>query len=483
VIGTRTAAWIVDLLLYAVLIIGVLGPTPLSPLAEYSKVPDGMSMDTACERVGDLADDVSSCFLIGDRVYFTDSSDAAIQIVGWLAYVGLIYIVWQGLTGLTPGKLLFGLRTVGEDGKAPGMGRAFIRSVLWIVDGFPYCIPGIVGFVTGLTSSGHRRVGDMAAKTFVVGKGDMGQPVMVAGLTATTGYGTPTVYGAGPGYAQVPSSAPWGTPPAAPGAGGPGAAGWGTPPTAPTAPQPPYGATDARPAPPMAPPYTAPTEATPSGGYPAPPASAPGAPDAPAWAPAAADTSAITGLTSDAPDPAAFDESSDPTDADLSTGDDAPVAAYATDVDSGDSTPAVETGAAGDAAGDAGDGSPRADTAVGSPPTAETVDAPSPTGDAPVGDAPASEPASEIPAATPPAVDDTPAPAPAVTPDPTPAGEPVASPAPAAITAGTAPTAGPDVEQTYSPQWDAARGAYIQWDPNRSRWLQWDDTAKEWKPI
>ncbi|HEV7759533.1 MAG TPA: RDD family protein [Acidimicrobiales bacterium] len=468
-IGARTAAWIVDLLLYAVLIIGVLGPTPLSPLAEYSKVPDGMSMDTACERVGDLADDVSSCFLIGDRVYFTDSSDAAIQIVGWLAYVGLIYIVWQGLTGLTPGKLLFGLRTVGEDGKAPGMGRAFIRSVLWIVDGFPYCIPGIVGFVTGLTSSGHRRVGDMAAKTFVVGKGDVGQPVMVAGLTATTGYGTPTVYGAGPGYAQVPSSAPWGTPPAAPGAGVPGAAGaagWGTPPTAP---QPPYGATDARPAPPMAPPYTAPTEATPSGGYPAPPASAAGAPDAPAWAPAAADASATAGLASDAPDPAAFDESSDPTDADLSTGDDAPVAAYAAadaDVDSGDSTPAGETAAAA-----ADEDSPGADTEAGSPLTAETVEAPSPTDDAP------------------PAVDDTPAPAPAVT--PAPASEPEAAPAPAApaeatpaaTTAGTAPTAGPDVEQTYNPQWDAARGAYIQWDPNRSRWLQWDDTGKEWKPI
>jgi hypothetical protein len=107
------------------------------------------------------------------------------------------------------GKLLLGIRTVREDGRAAGMGKALVRWLLWIVDGFPYFLP-LVGFIVALTSTGHRRVGDMAAKTFVVRKAAMGSPIIVPGLTA------PPVMEPAVAGAWGASAPPVGTPPGQP---------------------------------------------------------------------------------------------------------------------------------------------------------------------------------------------------------------------------------------------------------------------------
>lgn len=82
----------------------------------------------------------------------------------WTAYFALL----QGRTGRTIGKRLFGLRVVGEDGAAPGFVRALIRSLLFVVDGFPYFIPNLVGLVSVACTPRRQRVGDLAARTFVV---------------------------------------------------------------------------------------------------------------------------------------------------------------------------------------------------------------------------------------------------------------------------------------------------------------------------
>ena len=104
----------------------------------------------------------------------------------WLAsFLGslLIFVVLQGLTGWTPGKLITGIRTVKADGSIVGIPKAFVRWILLIVDGQPCGLP-LVGFITGLTTQGHQRVGDMAAKTFVVTRAAVGSPIAVPGLTA-----------------------------------------------------------------------------------------------------------------------------------------------------------------------------------------------------------------------------------------------------------------------------------------------------------
>ena len=239
VVGRRLGAIVVDGLRFT-LIMAFVGPTPLSPLAEYYEVPDGV--DDVCETVRD-AEDVSSCVEIGDRVYFTEEGDAAIQIVVWLAFVGL-YAALQGATGLTPGKAVFGIKVVDERGGTPGFGRSLGRTALWVTDAAPWCLP-LVGFITGLTSKGHRRIGDMAVKTFVVRRAHAG-PVVVPGMATVEPYG-PTP---GPG---------WWAPPGTPSGGG-----WGAPPS-PSGPPPGWG-----------PPTT--------GGYP--PAGAPGSTSGPgSWPP------------------------------------------------------------------------------------------------------------------------------------------------------------------------------------------------------
>jgi uncharacterized RDD family membrane protein YckC len=228
VMGRRTGAWVVDVLLYLVLM-AFLGPTPLSPLAEYHEVPAGFAFDEACDAVEQQDDDVVGCLLIDDRVYSTDTTDAIVAALVALAWFLLIYGALQGTKGVTPGKALFGVQVVDEQGAPPGVGKSLLRTLLWVVDGAPWCVP-LVGFIAALTSAGHRRIGDMAAKTFVVGKADAGRPVVVPGLTTGHTGGYPGAPGPPGGYG--PARQEWGAPPAAGPQTGQSQPGWGTPPPA-----------------------------------------------------------------------------------------------------------------------------------------------------------------------------------------------------------------------------------------------------------
>jgi hypothetical protein len=241
--GRRVAAWVVDSAI-------VLAPSlvVLSRDFQYRRESalqqDGFA-DTAdfCEAFMDRTDGV--CFSLADRAYFADNND--ITAAPWLVGLGiaiLIYVLIQGLRGWTPGKLLFGIRTVAGDGQPPGIGRAIIRWLLLVVD--TLCA-GLVGFIVALTSTGHRRVGDMAARTVVVGKEYAGQPIVVPGMTPSyaaypgppAGPGTPPgPWAPGGGRGGPPGSQPgeppgtWGPPPA----WGP-APTWGAPPAEATPPQ------------------------------------------------------------------------------------------------------------------------------------------------------------------------------------------------------------------------------------------------------
>lgn len=228
VFGRRVVAAIIDILILAV---------PAFMLAssqlEYLELDSSSTASAFCDQYLDENNGV--CFNFNETVYFSDAAFGGVQLAG-LGLNLLVLVVLQGLTGWTPGKLLLGLRTVREDGRPPGIGWAALRWVLLIVDGQPCGLP-LVGFITGLTTKGHRRVGDMAAKTFVVRSSAAGSPIFVPGLTAPA---PPAGYAAGGG---------WGTP-APPGAGAPTgwgpavdpSAGWGTPP-APSGPSAPPTAT------------------------------------------------------------------------------------------------------------------------------------------------------------------------------------------------------------------------------------------------
>jgi uncharacterized RDD family membrane protein YckC len=218
VIGRRIGAGLIDTVLYVVAF-GVVWQSQ----AQYIRRSDGLQFGDLCDVVN-LQTNASQCIEIGDRAYFTTGATAVWLSVGGLAVAALLFGIVQGLTGWTPGKLIVGIRTVAEDGSVPGVGRGLLRGLLWIVDGpcglfVPF---GLVGFITALTTKGHRRVGDMAAKTFVVRKDDAGRPIEVPGLTqpaAAGGYGQPQ-------WGGPPQQGGWGPPPQAAGwgAGPPGGA-------------------------------------------------------------------------------------------------------------------------------------------------------------------------------------------------------------------------------------------------------------------
>jgi uncharacterized RDD family membrane protein YckC len=105
---------------------------------------------------------------LGQTSYFLEGGSAlgywAFTILVAFAYFGVL----PGLTGWTAGKLVTRLRVVTMEGSPTGVGRGLLRALLWIVDGFPYFLPGLVGFVAMLARGDHRRVADVLAGSHVI---------------------------------------------------------------------------------------------------------------------------------------------------------------------------------------------------------------------------------------------------------------------------------------------------------------------------
>lgn len=201
VMGRRTLAWLIDLILFFGLV-GVL----------FSQLAVQDTFGNTCQQLQD-GNITNVCMSLNDdAVYLDNASDSTILnlfSLGW--FVG-VFILLQGFTGGSPGKLICGLRVVDKNGRRCGPIKSMIRSMLWVVDAAPWFIPGLVGFVTGLTSTGHRRVGDMAASTYVVAKSSVGTPISVGGATGIPNY-APTGPQSAYGTAWAPNpAAPVSTP-------------------------------------------------------------------------------------------------------------------------------------------------------------------------------------------------------------------------------------------------------------------------------
>ncbi len=164
-----------------------------------------------------FSSDSSFCIAVGTTAYSFTGADGN-SLFGQLQLLSVLstspnLLVLQGLTGASIGKYLIGLRVVRENGDRVGFGWNLLRWLLLFVDSFCFAL---VGLITAFSSKGHRRVGDMAASTFVVRKSAMGSPIQVPGMTTDLpGAGWPQGPGPGgypaqQGYpGQAPDSPTW----------------------------------------------------------------------------------------------------------------------------------------------------------------------------------------------------------------------------------------------------------------------------------
>jgi uncharacterized RDD family membrane protein YckC len=85
---------------------------------------------------------------------------------GGAIFIAFIYYwLQEGAFGATMGKAIIGLRVTRQDGSVPGLGSSAIRNAFRLVDGLPLYVPG---FFVAAFSRGRRRMGDFAAKTYVL---------------------------------------------------------------------------------------------------------------------------------------------------------------------------------------------------------------------------------------------------------------------------------------------------------------------------
>ncbi len=110
-------------------------------------------------------------FLVGfassGSLTFQYQGEAAIPVLTAYVVVWILYFaILEGTMGATLGKKVVKIKVVKEDGSACGIGPAFVRTLLRIIDGLPFLY--IIGMVLIARSDKKQRLGDRVAKTVVV---------------------------------------------------------------------------------------------------------------------------------------------------------------------------------------------------------------------------------------------------------------------------------------------------------------------------
>ena len=233
VMGRRILAYFIDGLIGLIVLLALLIPLARSK-AETRTFANNAEASAFCNDINDntfgtdgssgtfesnrstggqlFPSDSTFCIPVGTTNYIYTGADAnslfgQFQLFSILS-TALNVLVLQGLTGASIGKYMTGIRVVRENGDRVGFGWNLLRWLLLFVDSFCFAL---VGLITAFSSKGHRRVGDMAASTFVVRKSAMGSPIQVPGMTTPVpGNAWPQAY---PDQAQA--QAGWTAPPTA----------------------------------------------------------------------------------------------------------------------------------------------------------------------------------------------------------------------------------------------------------------------------
>jgi len=96
-----------------------------------------------------------------------------IKVTVCLFVVSSYYLFLEGLTGVTVGKMMAGIRVVGEEGDKPSFSQGIVRTTLRVLEVNPLLFGGVPAGIVVARSRKKQRLGDMLACTYVVYKNDL----------------------------------------------------------------------------------------------------------------------------------------------------------------------------------------------------------------------------------------------------------------------------------------------------------------------
>jgi uncharacterized RDD family membrane protein YckC len=174
VLGRRYGAFVIDAVI-SLIVFGAFffATASTHPRAEMLRVP---GCHLSASDSAQVECDNRAVVTVNDTVY---EAEGGPYFLACIAFTLVYFALMEGLAGATLGKLMTGLRVVTPEGAKCGLGRALLRWLVFAVDG-PLSL-FLCGIITSAVSAGHRRLGDMAATTYVIGKADEGRPVVVRG--------------------------------------------------------------------------------------------------------------------------------------------------------------------------------------------------------------------------------------------------------------------------------------------------------------
>jgi len=136
---------------------------------------------------------------------------------GWLTLLeyGLVFVYFTlfELTGTTPGKRLFKLAVLAEDGSPPGAGAVVVRNAVRIPEMYLLYIPSAISCAV---NSRRKRLGDFAAKTVVVRRVPSPAPVRPGALPRAAAPVPPAPLPPAPPAPPVPAAGAYPQAPTAP---------------------------------------------------------------------------------------------------------------------------------------------------------------------------------------------------------------------------------------------------------------------------
>ncbi|GAA0135055.1 hypothetical protein YSY43_18950 [Paenibacillus sp. YSY-4.3] len=108
-----------------------------------------------------------------DQLFMMQHTHTFIVQLGVIVLILSYYVLLEGLTGCTIGKRVMRIRVVDRYGEPPGLSKAFIRSVLRVLDCNPLLLGGLPAALGIVMTERGQRLGDVAARTYVVKAGDL----------------------------------------------------------------------------------------------------------------------------------------------------------------------------------------------------------------------------------------------------------------------------------------------------------------------